>query len=81
MARVAGERQFRKVDLKRIYFGNRLRDYSRAVDTSTVKCVSAMAISLVLWVYVFMSFEYVDSTAAWVRRSHDESCGAGEFVI
>ncbi|KAK3058388.1 hypothetical protein LTS18_011407, partial [Coniosporium uncinatum] len=46
------------MDVKRVYFGNWLRDYSQAVDVGTVKYVSAEAIRLILWVLGFMSFGY-----------------------
>ncbi|KAK5171307.1 uncharacterized protein LTR77_004451 [Saxophila tyrrhenica] len=50
--------KFSKMDVKRVYFGNWLRDYSQAVDVGTVKYVSAEAIRLLLWVLGFMSFGY-----------------------
>lgn len=58
MARVAGGKKFSKMDVKRVYFGNWLRDYSQAVDVGTVKYVSAEAIRILLWVLGFMSFGY-----------------------
>lgn len=60
MARVAGGRKFGKLDVKRVYFGNWLRDYSQAVDVGTVKYVSAEAIRILIWVLGFMSFGYVN---------------------
>lgn len=56
IARVAGGKKFSKMDVKRVYFGNWLRDYSQAVDVGTVKYVSAEAIRILLWVLGFMSF-------------------------
>ncbi|EME46452.1 hypothetical protein DOTSEDRAFT_70448 [Dothistroma septosporum NZE10] len=50
--------KFSKLDVKRVYFGNWLRDYSQAVDVGTVKYVSAEAIRLLLWILGFMSFGY-----------------------
>ena len=44
--------------IKRVYFGNWLRDYSQAVDVGTVKSVSAEAIRIILWVLGFLSFGY-----------------------
>lgn len=32
MSRAAGGKKFGKLDVKRVYFGNWLRDYSQAVD-------------------------------------------------
>ncbi|KAF1955195.1 Het-C-domain-containing protein [Byssothecium circinans] len=51
-------KKFSKMDVKRVYFGNWLRDYSQAVDVGTVKSVSAEAIRILLWVLGFMSFGY-----------------------
>ncbi|KAF1914198.1 heterokaryon incompatibility protein Het-C-domain-containing protein, partial [Ampelomyces quisqualis] len=51
-------KRFSKMDVKRVYFGNWLRDYSQAVDVGTVKMVSAEAIRILLWVLGFMSFGY-----------------------
>lgn len=59
LARAAGGRKFGKLDVKRVYFGNWLRDYSQAVDVGTVKYVSAEAIRILIWVLGFMSFGYV----------------------
>lgn len=50
MSRAAGGKKFSKLDVKRVYFGNWLRDYSQAVDVGTVKYVSAEAIRIILWV-------------------------------
>ncbi|KAJ5778589.1 hypothetical protein N7520_001835 [Penicillium odoratum] len=58
LARGAGGRKFNKLDVKRVYFGNWLRDYSQAVDVGTVKYVSAEAIRILIWVLGFMSFGY-----------------------
>ncbi|KAI7627401.1 Het-C-domain-containing protein [Hortaea werneckii] len=57
-ARAMGGRKFSKLDVKRVYFGNWLRDYSQAVDVGTVKYVSAEAIRLLLWILGFMSFGF-----------------------
>ncbi|EOA91480.1 uncharacterized protein SETTUDRAFT_162193 [Exserohilum turcica Et28A] len=51
-------KKFSKMDVKRVYFGNWLRDYSQAVDVGTVKMVSAEAIRILLWILGFMSFGY-----------------------
>jgi hypothetical protein len=56
IARVAGGEKFSKLNVKRVYFGNWLRDYSQAVDVGTVKYVSAEAIRILLWVLGFLSF-------------------------
>lgn len=57
-SRAMGGKKFSKLDVKRVYFGNWLRDYSQAVDVGTVKYVSAEAIRLLLWILGFMSFGY-----------------------
>ena len=57
-ARAMGGKKFSKLDVKRVYFGNWLRDYSQAIDVGTVKSVSAEAIRLLLWILGFMSFGY-----------------------
>jgi hypothetical protein len=57
-ARAMGGKKFSKLDVKRVYFGNWLRDYSQAIDVGTVKYVSAEAIRILLWVLGFMSFGY-----------------------
>ncbi|KAI1610087.1 heterokaryon incompatibility protein Het-C-domain-containing protein [Exophiala viscosa] len=64
-ARAMGGKNFGKLDVKRVYFGNWLRDYSQAVDVGTVKHVSAEAIRILLWILGFMSFGY----------------GSGEFEV
>ena len=56
LSRAAGGKKFGKLDVKRVYFGNWLRDYSQAVDVGTVKYVSAEAIRIILWVLGFLSF-------------------------
>lgn len=50
--------KFSKIDVKRVYFGNWLRDYSQAVDVGTTKHVSAEAIRILLWVLGFLTFGY-----------------------
>lgn len=44
--------------IKRVYFGNWLRDYSQAVDVGTLKGVQAPTIRILVWVLAFMSFGY-----------------------
>ncbi|KAE9989687.1 hypothetical protein EG327_002368 [Venturia inaequalis] len=58
MTRARGGKKFSKLDVKRVYFGNWLRDYSQAVDVGTVKMVSAEAIRLLLWILGFLSFGF-----------------------
>ena len=58
MTSASGGKKFSKMDVKRVYFGNWLRDYSQAVDVGTVKSVSAEAIRLILSILSFMSFGF-----------------------
>lgn len=44
--------------VKRVYFGNWLRDYSQAVDVGTLKGVQSETIRVLIWVLAFMSFGY-----------------------
>ena len=44
--------------IKRVYFGNWLRDYSQAVDVGTLKGVQANAIRILVWILAFISFGY-----------------------
>ena len=51
-------RKFTSMDVKRIYFGNWLRDYSQAIDTGALKYVEAPTIRILLWILGFMNFGY-----------------------
>jgi hypothetical protein len=44
--------------IKRVYFGNWLRDYSQAVDVGTLKGVQPGTIRILVWILGFMSFGY-----------------------
>lgn len=44
--------------IKRVYFGNWLRDYSQAMDVATLKGVPKDTIRILVWVLSFMSFGY-----------------------
>lgn len=44
--------------IKRVYFGNWLRDYSQAVDVGSLKGVNAPTIRILVWVLSFMAFGY-----------------------
>lgn len=44
--------------IKRVYFGNWLRDYSQAVDIGSLKGVNAATIRILVWVLSFMAFGY-----------------------
>lgn len=55
---MAGGKNFGKLDVLRVYFGNWLRDYSQAIDVGTVKNVSAEAVRLLLCILGFLTFGY-----------------------
>ncbi|KDE76462.1 hypothetical protein AO1008_02235 [Aspergillus oryzae 100-8] len=44
--------------IKRVYFGNWLRDYSQAMDVGTLKSVPADTIRILVWILAFMTFGY-----------------------
>ncbi|KAJ5952666.1 Heterokaryon incompatibility Het-C [Penicillium vulpinum] len=44
--------------MKRVYFGNWLRDYSQAMDVGTLKNLQADTIRVLVWVLSFLSFGY-----------------------
>ena len=44
--------------VQRTYFGNWLRDYSQAVDVSSLKGVNAPTIRVLVWVLSFLAFGY-----------------------
>ncbi|KAA8893867.1 heterokaryon incompatibility protein Het-C-domain-containing protein [Sphaerosporella brunnea] len=52
------QRKFSAMDVKRVYFGNWLRDYSQAIDTGALKYVEAETVRILLWVLSFMTFGY-----------------------
>lgn len=58
LAKIAGGKKFKGLDIKRVYFGNWLRDYSQAIDVGTVKKIPAEAIRILLWILAFLSFGY-----------------------
>ena len=47
--------------IKRVYFGNWLRDYSQAIDVGTVTRVQADSIRIIVWILSFMAFGYATS--------------------
>ena len=44
--------------IKRVYFGNWLRDYSQAMDTGALKKAQPEAIRILVWILSFLSFGY-----------------------
>ncbi|THC92517.1 hypothetical protein EYZ11_008028 [Aspergillus tanneri] len=47
--------------IKRVYFGNWLRDYSQAMDVGTLKSLPADTIRVLVWILSFMTFGYATS--------------------
>jgi hypothetical protein len=50
--------KFSAAMIKRVYFGNWLRDYSQALDVGTLVKVKSESIRILVWVLSFMSFGY-----------------------
>lgn len=46
------------MNIRRVYFGNWLRDYSQALDVGTLKSVNKDTIRVLVWVLSFLSFGY-----------------------
>jgi hypothetical protein len=46
------------MNIRRVYFGNWLRDYSQALDVGTLKSVPKDTIRVLVWVLSFLSFGY-----------------------
>src|SRR5436853_7707022 len=44
------------MNIRRVYFGNWLRDYSQALDVGTLKSANKDTIRVVVWVLSFLSF-------------------------
>ena len=44
--------------VKRVYFGNWLRDYSQAMDVGTLKGVQSDTIRILVWILSFLNFGY-----------------------
>lgn len=44
--------------IRRVYFGNWLRDYSQALDVGTLKGIQSGTIRILVWVLSFLSFGY-----------------------
>ena len=42
--------------IKRVYFGNWLRDYSQAMDVGSLKGVQAGTVRILVWVLSFLVF-------------------------
>ncbi|CZS97058.1 related to Het-c protein [Rhynchosporium agropyri] len=53
-----GNKKFEKLDVKRVYFGNWLRDYSQAIDVGGLKQLPAETIRVLLWCLSFLTFGF-----------------------
>lgn len=51
-------KQWTTMMIKRVYFGNWLRDYSQAMDVATLSKVQGTTIRILVWILAFMSFGY-----------------------
>jgi hypothetical protein len=56
VAYLQGKRHWPSHVIKRVYFGNWLRDYSQAVDVGSLKGVQKDSIRIIVWVLAFMGF-------------------------
>ncbi len=55
----SSNKKFNAMAVKRVYFGNWLRDYSQAVDVGTLsKGLDSKTIRLLVWIMGFMTFGY-----------------------
>ncbi|KAM3526663.1 hypothetical protein MY4038_006706 [Beauveria bassiana] len=51
-------KKWSSMNVKRVYFGNWLRDYSQAVDVGSLKGVNGATIRILVWVLSFMAHGY-----------------------
>ena len=54
----AGRAKFDRLAVKRVYFGNWLRDYSQAIDVGGLKQLPKETIRVMLWVLSFVTFGF-----------------------
>ncbi|KAK9386093.1 heterokaryon incompatibility protein Het-C-domain-containing protein [Lipomyces mesembrius] len=59
ISKLTGGKKFNDISIKRVYFGNWLRDYSQAVDVGTLsRGVGLDTIRVFIWVLSFVAFGY-----------------------
>ncbi|KAK6496657.1 hypothetical protein TWF481_001647 [Arthrobotrys musiformis] len=58
LARTAGGTAFTRMDVKRVYFGNWLRDYSQIMDVAFLKVVGPNVLRTLVALFAFMTFGY-----------------------
>lgn len=54
----ASRTKFDRLSVKRVYFGNWLRDYSQAIDVGGLKQLPKETIRVLLWVLSFVTFGF-----------------------
>lgn len=58
-SKISGGKKFNNLAIKRVYFGNWLRDYSQAIDVGTLsKKINPEMIRVILWIMAFSEFGY-----------------------
>lgn len=62
-------KKFDAMMVKRVYFGNWLRDYSQAIDVGALKYVEAGTVRIILWI-----LGYASLPPLWFLFSTDEEC-------
>ncbi|KAK9466960.1 heterokaryon incompatibility protein Het-C-domain-containing protein [Lipomyces arxii] len=59
MSALTGGKKFNGMSIKRVYFGNWLRDYSQAVDVGTLsKGIKIETLRVLVWILSFLAFGY-----------------------
>ena len=89
-SKITGGKKFDGLAIKRVYFGNWLRDYSQAIDIGTLsRGVSPELIRIVLWIMAFTEFGYgtnefevtMDRLGVYRAEEHiDNPKGYGEGI-
>ncbi|KAL1837160.1 hypothetical protein VTJ49DRAFT_4190 [Mycothermus thermophilus] len=51
-------KKWSSMNIRRVYFGNWLRDYSQAIDVGSLKKINAATIRIIVWVLSFMANGY-----------------------
>lgn len=59
LSKLKGGKKFNNLAIKRVYFGNWLRDYSQAIDVGTLsRNINPELIRVILWIMAFTEFGY-----------------------
>ena len=67
--------------IKRVYFGNWLRDYSQAVDVGSLKGVSAPTIRILVGSFLFISCHLINARQVWVLSFLSFGYSTEEFEV